>query len=415
MFIERKEVSLWAEILEAMFSEQISTELISFFILYGITGVVPLLAAAYLLLRKGNAFAPDVTPPMRLRRWAASFFIISAWGHVLWFLFMIYSSDIHSAAYVVVAEVDGVGMLTTVAGTLLAMLQDRKRPVWPVVAALIPYMAIGALYIACHDDFYLSLAIAYILLLFVLFTIYVVLAVRQYGRWLRDNYADLERKEVWQSQVLLLVFMLLFILYALVDTNTFQVFLLHIVELLLFSLLLWRVETLPQLENSSMESAFFEPLTEEAQVSGPALAAEEMQETNSSSEGRKTSSGAIPSGQRTLISTVLIQQLLDERCVGTQLYLQHDLTLQQLATAIGINRYYLSQFFSSHGMTYNAYINDLRINQFVYLYREAVAVQKPITAQQLASESGYRSYSTFSLAFKQRMGQSVTSWMRENG
>ena len=26
--------------------------------------------------------------------------------------------------------------------------------------------------------------------------------------------------------------------------------------------------------------------------------------------------------------------------------------------------------------------------------------------------SGYRSYSTFSLAFKQRMDQSVTTWMR---
>lgn len=35
------------------------------------------------------------------------------------------------------------------------------------------------------------------------------------------------------------------------------------------------------------------------------------------------------------------------------------------------------------------------------------------TAQQLAHESGYRSYSTFSLAFKQRIGQSVASWMRD--
>jgi len=67
----------------------------------------------------------------------------------------------------------------------------------------------------------------------------------------------------------------------------------------------------------------------------------------------------------------------------------------------------------SQGITYNAYINDLRINHFIDLYREAVAAQQPIVAQQLASDSGYRSYSTFSLAFKQRMGQSVTAWMRE--
>ena len=29
--------------------------------------------------------------------------------------------------------------------------------------------------------------------------------VRQYGLWLRNNYADLERKEMWQSMVVLVV------------------------------------------------------------------------------------------------------------------------------------------------------------------------------------------------------------------
>jgi AraC-like DNA-binding protein len=37
----------------------------------------------------------------------------------------------------------------------------------------------------------------------------------------------------------------------------------------------------------------------------------------------------------------------------------------------------------------------------------------PIVAQQLAQESGYHSYSTFSTAFKRRMDKSVTAWMRE--
>lgn len=109
-----------------------------------------------------------------------------------------------------------------------------------------------------------------------------------------------------------------------------------------------------------------------------------------------------------------IEQLLAERCVATQLYLQHDLTILQLSQAVGINRFYLSQYFSRRGTTYNAYINDLRINHFMSLYREAIAqAQQPIIAQQLAIDSGYRSYSTFSLAFKKRMGKSVTAWMRE--
>jgi AraC-like DNA-binding protein len=58
-------------------------------------------------------------------------------------------------------------------------------------------------------------------------------------------------------------------------------------------------------------------------------------------------------------------------------------------------------------------INNLRIEHFVRLYREAIANSRPFTAQQLAQESGFRSYSTFGTAFKQRMGQNVSSWMHD--
>ncbi len=92
--------------------------------------------------------------------------------------------------------------------------------------------------------------------------------------------------------------------------------------------------------------------------------------------------------------------------------MQYDLSLPQLAQAIGTNRSYLSQYFSNQGTTYNAYINNLRINHFVSLYREAVASRRSFTAQQLARESGYHSYSTFCCIVKRKTGQSVTAWMK---
>ena len=63
-------------------------------------------------------------------------------------------------------------------------------------------------------------------------------------------------------------------------------------------------------------------------------------------------------------------------------------------------------------MNYNTYINDLRVNHFVSIYHDAVANHRSFTIQELANKSGYRSYSTFRLAFKQRMGQTVTIWAR---
>lgn len=107
-----------------------------------------------------------------------------------------------------------------------------------------------------------------------------------------------------------------------------------------------------------------------------------------------------------------IQELLAKHCEARHLYLQHDLTLQQLATAIGTNRTYLSAYFTQQGITYNTYINRLRIDHFMRLYRESIKSERTVTAIQLAQKSGFRSYSTFAAAFKYFNGLTVTAWMK---
>ena len=355
-----------------MFSEQISAEMICFFILYGITGAVPLMAAVYLLLRRGNAFAPEVTPPLRLRRWVASFFAVVSLAHVWWLLFHIFSSDLHSVGYMMLVMADIVLLFATFSGMLLAMLQDRRRSVWPALVTMIPFVVIWGVYMVYHSSLLEQIAAAYLVLLGLAFIGYMVVAIRQYERWLNDNYADLENKKVWLSQTISLVCLLLFVLYVFV-ADIVLLYFLHLISLALFGLLLWRVETLPCLTPTPAPKA--EPPV--------------------------------------YVDIAQIEQLLTERCVDTQLYLQHDLSLQQLSRTIGTNRSYLSQYFSRQGITYNTYINNLRINHFISRYQEIAGTHEFVTIQQLADESGYHSYSTFSLAFKQRTGQNVTNWIRQ--
>ena len=381
-----------------MFYDQISTEWILFFILYGITGVVPLLAALYLLLRRANAIAPGVTPPLRLRRWTASFFAVTTLAHVWWILFYIYSSDLQSMSYLVLAMFDSVLLFVTFAGMLLAMLQDRRRPVWPALVTMIPFVALCGAVMAFPSKLIEQITMAYLVLLGLLFTAHMILAIRQYGRWLNDNYADLENKKVWLCQAVALGCMLMFVLYVFA-TDMVLIWLIHIIELVLVGLLLWRVETLPNLETPSQPL----PIMEGSEYSQGQEQADELS-TPLPREGQVGGS----------LDLAQIERLLAEHCVATQLYLQHDLTVQQLAQAIGTNRLYLSQYFSRQGITYNTYINNLRINHFINRCQELTAANQPVVAQQLSSESGYRSYSTFSLAFKQRTGQSVTAWIRES-
>ena len=348
-----------------------------FFMVYGAVTMVAVIACIYLLLRKGNAFAIDVTPAVWLRRWVVAFFAVTFMSHVWWVLFYFASYDLHSVSFVLVIVLDIITLLPTAAGMLIYMLQDRKRPFWPVVAAMVPPVVLGAMQIAWPDGNYLMIASVYSMVFYLVLTVFMVFAVRQYGRWLRDNYADLEHKEVWQTQLAVMVCLLVFILYwAEGGDNMVISYLLQFTTLVLYAVLLWRVETLQNLSltpDPSPKSLTPDPASKERGV----------------------------------------ESLLEEHCVATQLYLQHDLTLAQLVKAVGTNRFYLSQYFSSQGLTYNAYINELRINYFISRYRQLTADKQPFTAQQLAYECGYRSYSTFSLAFKQRMGQTVTAWMRD--
>ena len=372
-----------------MFIENISTEVALYLILYGAMGMAGGIIAVYLLLRRGNAFAKDVTPPLRLRRWAAAFYAATMLSHVWWFLFYFISNEVFSVAHIVTAMLDVITLTVTITGTQLAMLQDRRRPVWPVLVAAVPFAVVGTAFILHPTDLLVRIFIGYFLTVYVLFAVYIFFALRQYRRWLYDNYADLENKRIWLSLVLFLGILLLFVLYAFENGSLAISYASVAIQSVIFTLLLWRIETLPKLGDA--------PVAEASQAAQPPICKEQR------------AAAAITAN----IDVDNMERLLEEHCRATALYLQHDLTVTQLAKAIGTNRFYLSQYFTSKGTTYNAYINDLRIRHFVSRYRETVATGQPVTAQQLAKDSGYRSYSTFSLAFKQRMGQSVTAWIHE--
>ena len=374
--------------------EQITPLSILYLLLHGAGTGVSVVLCLYLLLCRGKAIAPDITPPARLRRWAAALFGVMALAHIWWILFYTYLDDTCSLIYGLLVANDCMVLPLVFVGTLLTMLQDRHRPLWPIFVVMTPCAVIAVLQIALPSIDLTTPNKVYGLVLVVAFIIYMVVAVRQYGRWLRDNYADLEHKEVWVSLTLLIGLMLLLMCYEYTD-NYVMCTIAHLIGFPLAGLLLWRVDTLSDLSADSLT---------------PSLAQSDACLSKRPAMPLCETKNPTPKGEASHIA-----RLLAKCCEGSGLYLQTDLTMSQLSAAIGVNRYYLSQYFTSQGTSYYEYINDLRIGHFIARYRELAAAQKPIFAQQLAQESGYHSYSTFSDAFKRRMHKSVTAWMHEEG
>ena len=359
-----------------------------FYMLYTTAAVLSLIASCYLLFRRANAIAPDITSPVRLRRWTAVFFAALTLSH-LWYLPSVFLSSVDDILLCnsIGALLDCMIVYPLMIVVLLCMLQDRRRPLWPVAVMVSPLVVGIAVCIANQNDTLLPMLRIYILLLGIGLIIYMVREVRRYGHWLRDNYADLEHKEVWKSFLVLAIMMLVLGIYASGVGGMAYEYAVQTLAIVLVCYLLWRVETLSNLSI---------PLSQDLSVAEPAITEAEDVEDNSLSQTNRENIGT----------------LLQQHCIDTQLYLQHDLNISQLAKTIGVNRLYLTKYFSSQGTNYNAYINDLRIQHFVSLYHEAVASHRSFSAQQLAQESGFYTYRTFSDAFKRKIGYTVSAWIK---
>jgi AraC-like DNA-binding protein/uncharacterized membrane protein YfcA len=360
---------------------------IFFMMFYAGVAVMALIASCYLLFRDGNAIAANITPPVRLRRWGAAFFASIALNHA-WYMpiFFLTSDEAIKMTDLVGGLLDCITFFPLAIIVLFSMLQDRRRPLWPVAAMMAPIIAGGVIGVAARSYALLPMIYAYFLLMCIGIIIYMVRATRQYEHWLRDNYADLEHKEVWQSFLVLAVILLGFGIYVFTSEGPVYQYAMEVIYVLLICYLLWRVETLSDL-------------------SVPVNDVEEEADVTVDVEDKD-----LPLSIRNHIGV-----LLQQHCIDKQLYLQHDLNIIKLAKAIGTNRFYLSQYFSCQGTTYNEYINHLRIDFFISLYNKAIATHRHYTAHQLAIESGFRSYNTFMRVFKQRMGQNVRKWMDETG
>ena len=375
--------------------EQVSEHTLYLMFYAGVT-VLNLIACCYLLFRRANTIAPDVTSSVRLRRWTAAFLGACTLSHI-WYMPLIYltSSEDIMMHYFVCALFDFLTVFPLAIAILFTMLQDRRRPLWSIALMMAPIAAGLTVCIVTHSDAMFPVLYAYYLLLIIGIIIYMVRATRQYGRWLRDNYADLEHKEVWQSLLVLATILLGFSFYAFELQGLFYKYAAQVNAIILTCFLVWRVETLSDLSISAHDAH------EET------AAIMQVEDNDHSLSIRNCSASALGMSKN-------IGPLLMQHCEEAQLYLQNDLSLTELAKQIGTNRVYLSQHFAMQGTNYNAYINGLRIQHFINLYHEVSGTHQFTTVQQLAYQSGFNSYGTFNTAFKQRMGMTATEWIRQN-
>lgn len=102
-----------------------------------------------------------------------------------------------------------------------------------------------------------------------------------------------------------------------------------------------------------------------------------------------------------------LEQLMHEKL----LYLNPDLTMGELAQQLATNRTYLSDCLSNElQTTFYDYINQLRIERSVMPLMQN---DNTLSLEQIATQSGFKSISTFRRAFRKLTGQLPSEYMKQ--
>lgn len=242
-----------------------------FIALYIAVAILAVLGCLYLLFRQRNLFMHEYGPnsrtfktstgklvrfghPMRsslrLRRWTAALLATMAASHVWWYAIgQWWLADDWLVRTILVIMLDYTTLVPLTMGMLLAMLQDRRRPLWPWLVMHLSVVISGVAGMVQRSWFFGNEVAHYLqVVVVVVFVAYYIVALWQYGRWLLDNYADLERKKVWQSLVFVMALLIIYLIYTSNSGNLMREYLSQVISIVIIGFLLWRVETLQELK-----------------------------------------------------------------------------------------------------------------------------------------------------------------------
>ena len=110
---------------------------------------------------------------------------------------------------------------------------------------------------------------------------------------------------------------------------------------------------------------------------------------------------------------ILNENNIDDIIRDNKYYLDASLTLQKLATHLGTNRQYLSNFINRERQkTFYEYINDFRLEEAKRLL-DCWDDKHQHSMEEIASLSGFNSYSTFLRSFVKRYGESPSKYLKK--
>lgn len=259
-----------------------------------------------------------------------------------------------------------------------------------VLLLLFPIMLFALIHVFTQSKLVFILSLIYTLLVAVVIFIFNVFIAGYYDRFLKKRFSNIDNKTVGWVRVITYVFSLWYILWAFVagfgNEWIYPIYYLFVISMWIF-IYHYSVKHITVVSADELFERKY-PKTEELTKSE--IDNDVPLETTIDLLGQK------------------LQIYIDEY----HPWLNHSLTLQELATALGTNRTYLSEYLNNRlNTTFYDYINGFRIR-----YACQLLLSDPESQLANVSEQpGFNSLSTFRRAFEKHVGTTPAKYRNKEG
>lgn len=284
--------------------------------------------------------------------------------------------------YVVTSMVTALMAISVTSWAYMAYLQQgvRQKILQPLV--LLTPTVLTIWYAVAPSDTLQNAFSGIITLEWLLMVGYYIVLYRRFAHDLKVNYSSISRSMLrgihvqWAMSIITLVVFTLCVTYDSLLWNSINI----LVNAIAATVFIYTSEHMMPIPDKEEEHPVASPHEDAPQVLDDTVTA-----TDSDNQG------------------INIAEALRNECEAKLLFCNPDLTLADLAIAIGTNRTYLSEWFAENDTTFYQYINTLRISHAADLL-----LSTDYTIKQIQVDSGFSSRTTFSKYFAEYHGCSPT-------
>lgn len=281
---------------------------------------------------------------------------------------------------------------------VVTLVFPERFSTWRLALFEIPYIFAIALYAFTRSPLVYPAVQIYTFVASSILLVWLVYSIRKYNRMLLDNVGDIEHLNLNWAVVLIVLMYVVQLLWAGESLSNQSWFSVPTADSNLLFDTLWCFITIVYVLFILRKIVQQQVLVDEPSPS----------QTNSEKDSLLPDETT--EGYYKVLNTIDIDNLIREK----QYYLDTALTLQKLATHLGTNRQYLSNFINREKQkTFYEYINDFRVEAAKHLL-DGWSNGNEHSMEDLAAMSGFNSYSTFLRQFVKKYGVSPSQYLKES-